>query len=245
MMHGLVSVDVTSALERLRSIDPPLSLTALVIAAVARTVAAHPEVHGYRTWSGRVVLPHFVDVATIVESATPKGPFPLAHLVMDADVRTVRQISDELRSVAADQSAGRSGRMLPWADRIPVPTALIRVVYRAAGRSSRLRRITGTVTVSAVGMFGGGSGHGIGVPTTATLTVMVGGLSRRPVVTDGDLIEPRDVLDLTISANHVMVDGAPVARFTSALRKTLESAGDWLATDDRTPAKRPPGKRPT
>ena len=142
MMHGLVSVDVTSALERLRSIDPPLSLTALVIAAVARTVAAHPEVHGYRTWSGRVVLPHFVDVATIVESATPKGPFPLAHLIRDADVRTVRQISDELRSVAADQSAGRSGRMLPWAERIPVPTAVDsawctgrRVARRSSGGS--------------------------------------------------------------------------------------------------------------
>ena len=65
------------------------------------------------------------------------------------------------------------------------------------------------------------------------------------MVTDGDLITPRDVLDLTISANHVMVDGAPVARFTSALRTTLESAGDWLAPMYRTPAKELPVRFPT
>ena len=44
-MHGLVEVDVTQARRLLASHEPPLSTTAFVVAAVARAVAAHPEVH--------------------------------------------------------------------------------------------------------------------------------------------------------------------------------------------------------
>ena len=49
-MHGLVDVDVTEANRILTSHDPPWSLTAFVVACVARAAAAHPEVHAYRNW---------------------------------------------------------------------------------------------------------------------------------------------------------------------------------------------------
>lgn len=51
-MYGLVDVDVTRA-NRLRAAhDPPSSLTAFVVASVARAAAAHPDVHAYRNWRG-------------------------------------------------------------------------------------------------------------------------------------------------------------------------------------------------
>ncbi len=230
MMHGLVSVDMTSTLDLLKAEEPPRSVTALVIAAVARTVAQHPEVHAYRSWNGQLVVPRYVDVATLVESSTSAGLFPLAHLIENADVRSVSDISRELRSVAGDPSSSPSGRFLPWVERTPVPGLLIRALYRMALRSRSLRRVTGTVTVSAVGMFGGGGGHGIGVPTVSSLTILVGGLSRRPWLMDDEVVA-RDVLDLTISADHAVVDGAPLARFGADLRRILETAGEWLPED--------------
>jgi hypothetical protein len=47
-MHGLVDVDVTEANRLLGAHHPPWSLTAFVVASVARAAAAHPEVHAYR-----------------------------------------------------------------------------------------------------------------------------------------------------------------------------------------------------
>jgi hypothetical protein len=54
-MHGLFDVDVTEARRLLSVPEPPLSLTAFIIASVARAVAAHPQVHAYRNWRGRLV----------------------------------------------------------------------------------------------------------------------------------------------------------------------------------------------
>jgi hypothetical protein len=51
-MVGLVDVDVTTANRLLASHDPPWSLTAFVVASVARAAAAHPDVHAYATGGG-------------------------------------------------------------------------------------------------------------------------------------------------------------------------------------------------
>jgi pyruvate/2-oxoglutarate dehydrogenase complex dihydrolipoamide acyltransferase (E2) component len=222
-IHGLVSLDVTEARSRLDAGPEPLSFTAFVVACVGRAASAHPEVHAYRDWRGRLVLHHFVDVATIVEVIRSDGSFPLAHLIRDADVRSVADISAEIRRVKANPVATPSGARL---ERFPpllrLPGAF-RVMYAAMARSPRVRRIAGTVEVTAVGMFGGGDGFGINVPTVATLGIVVGGISERAVVVDGSL-QVREVLDLTVTVDHNVVDGAPAARFVQDLRDLIESA---------------------
>ena len=74
-MYGLVDVDVTKANRLLVSHDPPSSLTAFIVANVARAAAAHPEVHTYRNWRGQLVTHDHVDVTTMVEISTPQGVF--------------------------------------------------------------------------------------------------------------------------------------------------------------------------
>jgi pyruvate/2-oxoglutarate dehydrogenase complex dihydrolipoamide acyltransferase (E2) component len=72
-------------------------------------------------------------------------------------------------------------------------------------------------------MFAGGDGFGIGFPTVLTLSVLVGGLSERPRVVDGK-VQIRQVLDLTITVDHNVVDGAPAARFVADMRRLIETA---------------------
>jgi pyruvate/2-oxoglutarate dehydrogenase complex dihydrolipoamide acyltransferase (E2) component len=221
--HGLVQCDVTETLTHLKGSDPPQSLTAFIVAAVARAAAAHPEVHAYRNWCGKLVMHHHVDVATLVEVASPTGLFPLAHLIRDADIRTPADLSAEIRTVKADPTAGTSGKLFseiaPTASRIPGAVALF---YRLAAKSVRIRRMTGTVSVTSVGMFGGGGGFGIAHPTIQTLTVLIGGISQRPWVSDGEIV-PRQILDLTVTVDHNVVDGAPAARFVAGLRQMIET----------------------
>jgi pyruvate/2-oxoglutarate dehydrogenase complex dihydrolipoamide acyltransferase (E2) component len=224
--HALLQCDVTDTRAHLKAFDPPLSLTAYLVSTVARAAALHPEVHAYRNWRSRLVIHRHVDVATLIEVRDPAGSFPLAHLVRDADMRSPDDISVEIRRVKADPTAGASGRvysrMGPWAARVP---GVVRLFYLVAGRSVRMRRMTGTVSVTAVGMFGAGGGFGIGHPTIQTLTVLIGGISQRPWVVDGQIV-PREILDLTVTVDHNVVDGAPAARFVADLRRLIENPED-------------------
>lgn len=232
-VHGLVSVDVTNVVATLQAADPPRSLTAHVVAAVSRAVALHPEVAAYRNWAGRLVVPEFVDVATLVEVSTPEGSFPLAHVLRDSDVRTVEELSHELHAVKTTPTRSRSGRLLrrAWLARVPF---LFPLIYAVAARSPRLREQSGTVSVTSVGMFAGGSGHAIGHPTIMTLTVLVGGMGDQPVVRDREVVVRR-LLDLTVTVDHRIVDGAPLARFGADLRRFVESAELAESAPEQTP----------
>ncbi len=232
-MHGLLEVDITTARRLLTDSDPPLSLTAFVVASVGRAAALHPQVHAYRDWRGRLVEHSYVDVQTLIEVSTAQGPFGLVHVVRDADVRDVAAISEELRAVKADAAATKSGRLLttvaPVVGRVP---GLYRAMYAAMSRSHRVHLATGTVQVTAVGMFAGGGGFAIAPPTLASLMIVVGGLSRRPRAVEGR-IEAREVLDLTVTIDHNVVDGAPAARFGADLRRLIEAAAALTATPAR------------
>jgi hypothetical protein len=113
-----------------------------------------------------------VDVQTLMEVPTGQGPFGLVHMVRDADVRGVGEISAETTT---------TGRLLtkvaPTLGRI---AGLYRVMYAAMSRSRRVHLAAGTVQVTAVGMCTDGGGFAIAPPTLASLVVVVGGLCKRP-----------------------------------------------------------------
>jgi hypothetical protein len=150
------------------------------------------------------------------------------HTLRDADVRDVADLTGELRKVKSRPFRGDAqgvARLMPAVTRIP---GLIRVLYLALSRSRRLRQRSGTVAVTAVGMFAEGGGFAIAPLTLMSLQIVVGGIAERPVVVDHQ-VQIRTVLDLTVSVDHNVVDGAPAARFGAELRRQLESA-DVLAT---------------
>jgi pyruvate/2-oxoglutarate dehydrogenase complex dihydrolipoamide acyltransferase (E2) component len=114
-MVGLITVDITDTDRALRSLEPPGSLTALVVAAVGRAVAAHVEVSAYRSWSGRLRTPTDVHVAALVEVPRPDGSTAgIAHVITVADRRSVADIGGELHAVRATPSGHGSVRALRW-----------------------------------------------------------------------------------------------------------------------------------
>lgn len=74
--------------------------------------------------------------------------------------------------------------------------------------------------LTSVGMFGQGGGWEIPV-SNHTLQVTLGGIAQRPALVNGQL-ETRQVLCITISFDHDIVDGAPVARFAQSLKELIE-----------------------
>ena len=135
--------------------------------------------------------------------------------------RMVGRRGDKFKAGPARTTTGRLlGGVAPGLGRVP---GLFRLMYAVLRRSRRAHLATGTVQVTAIGMFADGGGFAIAPPTLASLSVVVGGASRRPHDVDGR-IELRDVLDLTVTIDHNVVDGAPATRFAAELRRLMQGA---------------------
>lgn len=104
-----------------------------------------------------------------------------------------------------------------------LPAFLRRAFYWVVMRIPRsFRDSASPVMVTAVGMFGAGGGWAITMPNF-TLNIGVGGISEKPGMHEGQ-IAIREFLDLTVSIDHDVVDGAPAARFIRSFRTRLENA---------------------
>lgn len=81
----------------------------------------------------------------------------------------------------------------------------------------------GTFTISNLGMYGISSFTAIINPPQSAI-LAVGGLVRKPVVIDeNDTVAVRPMMNLTLGADHRVVDGADAALFMVDLVKALES----------------------
>jgi len=100
-------------------------------------------------------------------------------------------------------------------------------IFGAFEKSPHLmKRVEGTVMVTAVGMFGKGVGWRIPL-TNYTLGVALGGIGEKPGVADGR-IEIREYLSMTISVNHDIIDGAPLARFATRFKELVEKGSGLI-----------------
>jgi pyruvate/2-oxoglutarate dehydrogenase complex dihydrolipoamide acyltransferase (E2) component len=78
------------------------------------------------------------------------------------------------------------------------------------------------VTLTAVGMADQGAGWGIPPSSPSICWITVGGIGHKREDPHGQ-IATRDYLNLTVSFDHNMMDGAPAARFTERLKELIES----------------------
>ena len=226
LVHALLELDVTRARRLIRERRLPgggrLSFTAFLVASLARAIEGDRRLHAVRDWRGRLVLFDEVDVVTLIEPEADAVAVP--HVIRAANRRTVLEIHDEIRRIQArpEASAQRSGRLARLSAFTPGPVR--RLFLRLLRRSPRwLKRTAGTTILTAVGRFGMGRGWAIGIVPLHTLCLTVGGIGPGPAVVDGRL-EPRELLAVTASLDHDIVDGAPAARFARRLREMVEGA---------------------
>lgn len=225
IIYGLVEVDVTKARELRRLLaeteDTKISFTAFLLASLSRAIASNPKVQAYRDWRGRLVVFHDVDVVTMIEPEA--GAVAIPHIIRNANSRSVGDISDEIRSIQA--KSGRSEQqswLVALAPRLP---RFVRLFFFWVVKKNPqwFKSFEGTVVVTSVGMFGKSGGWGIGFLPTHTLGLTVGGIAQKPGVHEGQ-IEVREYLNLTLSFDHDIVDGAPAARFTRKFIELIETA---------------------
>jgi len=225
MIHGLIEVDVSKSRQRLREIKEKtgetISFTGFIIYCCAKVVDMNKHMHAYRDWRNRLVLFDEVDVSTTVERVVEGRNEVVPTIIRSANRKSVKEIHQEIRQVQSEKVEGaRVYRAMRWY--LAIPFFIRRLFFRVLDRAPQLmKKNSGTIMVTAVGMFGKGAGWGVPI-ASHTLNVTVGGIVPRPHAVNGRL-ENREHLCLTVSLDHDIIDGAPAARFIQRLKELIES----------------------
>lgn len=230
-MVGLLEVDVTHAKQWIEDYKAQtgeqLSFTGYLVFCLARAVDEDRSVQGYLRSRRQMVIFDDVHVGLMVEKQIAGKRTLTGYVIHAANRKTWLEIHREIR--AAQSSPAISGNsaapwfysamLLPW----PLPN-LTRAVIAAASRRdpSIFASMAGTVGVTSVGMFGEGQGGWGIAPVQHSLGLIVGSTAWKPAIVDGR-VEPRELLNLTVTFDHAVVDGAPAARFTRRLIELIES----------------------
>ncbi|MFN2302297.1 MAG: 2-oxo acid dehydrogenase subunit E2 [Anaerolineales bacterium] len=227
IVHGLIEVDVTKARNYIREYElgtgEKLSFTAFIISCLSKAIEEHPHVHAYRDWRNRLIIYTDINITCMFEVEFGGKKTPIPHVFHETNHKDFRQINEELREIQNNPHSNEESKFMRRF--LYFPAFLRRVFYWIVMRYPQsFRDKSSPVMVTAVGMFSSGGGWAITMPNF-TLNVAVGGIVKKPGIHDGQ-ISIREFLDLTVSIDHDIVDGAPAARFVQSFRTQLEEAKD-------------------
>ena len=221
--HALLEVDVTEPRRLIREhkarSGEAISFTAFIVYCLGQALEVHKELTAFRDWRGRLIVFDDVNINTMVEAESQEGKFAMPHIIRGANRRTLRQIHAEIRVVQSRPAKSQEAGFMRTFLRLPgfLRVAFYEVVMR---RPQLMRGYLAPVLVTAVGMFGEGGGWGLPM-AVFPLSVTLGGIAKKPWAV-GERIELREVLDATLSFDHVVVDGANAARFGGLFRRLVE-----------------------
>lgn len=223
-VHGLVEFDVTQARQVIRQYKvqtgETLSFTAFVVACLGKAIDMNRHMHAYRNWRNQLIIFDEVDVNTLFEVEVDGKKTIRPHILRGVNKKTFREIHQEIRAFQQEHKSSQESKFIEWF--VLLPGFIRRLFYWALFKNPHLlKEYYGTVMMTAVGMFGTGSGWGIPVPNH-TLQLTLGGIAKKPGIVD-DRIEVREYLSVTVSFDHDIIDGAPAARFTQRLKELTES----------------------
>jgi len=225
-IHLVAEADITEARRGMAGhrerTGERLSLTAYIAACLARTLSEFPRFNAFRK-GRRLVLLDDVTLNVLFEREIDGERVPQPVGIHAADRKTYREIHDALRAIQRDRpSHVAAAAGLEWIGLLP--SWLFKLFVRLAARSVSMQKRYGVVGLTAIGMFGRGAMWPMPL-SSATVSVAVGSIVKRPAL-NGDEVEEREHLCLTVWFNHDLIDGAPAARFTARFVDLLSSGSE-------------------
>ena len=221
----LFEADATSMRAQLASqaaqTGQAVSITTFVVSTLASAVAAEPHMHAYRHKGGELIMFEDVDISVMVEREVDGTLLPLPYIVRAANKKNLQTIAKELLHAKSGELYADGPLSALEAQFFSLPRILRKIVWYFARRDAHLfRELAGTVGVTSMGMHT--VGRAVVVPITPmTLTLSIGAINAQPALTDGVVAE-REFIQLNLSADHDIIDGAPLMRFAATLKKNLE-----------------------
>lgn len=228
-IYGLGEADVTEALAAIHRIERQLriavSLHAFIVYCFVQAAREHPIAQTYRHGK-KLITFEDIDLMTPIDKRLPSGVrIPVGHMIRAAQKKTLAQINWELRQAvkAADLEHDPAVQMRRRFARMPAPVRRF-ISWRTTRNPFLLKRIHGTTGITSI------QSHGFHVPLLTlppaihTLSFSVGNLCERLAMEADGTIVRRKVICLTGAADHDVMDGMLLTRFSHRFTDLLASA---------------------
>lgn len=177
--------------EQLMEAGVKISYNDCVVKACALALKQHPVVNsGFNAQTNTILEFQTIDISIAV--SLPEGL--ITPIVTHADHKSLTEISDEVKSLAAK---AKDGKLQP---------------HEFQG---------GSFTVSNLGMFGVTNFQAIINPPQSAI-LSVSSILDVPVIKEGKIV-PGKIMNVTLSSDHRVVDGVAAAHFLNTLQKFLEN----------------------
>jgi hypothetical protein len=224
IVHVLLEADLGGVRERLAELrqrrGEPASMTSYIAKSFACAIAEDKRMQAYRLGRNRFIAFDDIDLAFMIEREWEGEAIPVFYVLRTAQHKTIHEIHGELRA-ARERPLGTDGPMNALEMQFfHLPTALRKALWFFVRRNPYwFKDLAGTAGVTSLGMFT--SGAAVGVPITPmTLTLTIGAIEKRLALRAGQAVE-REFMHLNLSADHDIIDGAPLMRFAERFKQIL------------------------
>ena len=228
-IYGLGEADVTEALAAIRRLQKEtriaVSLHAFIVYCMTRAMREHAVTQTYRR-KNELITFEDIDVLTPIDKRLPSGVrIPVGHIVRAAQTKSLAEINWELRQAvqATDLDHDPAVQMRRRFARMPKP-----VRWWLARRAMRdpflLKKIHGTTGITSIQSHGFTNPLFPLPPAIHTLSFSVGNLCERLKLDESGAVVRRKVICLTGAADHDVMDGMQLTRFSYDFTRLLETA---------------------
>ncbi len=235
-VHAIIEVDITNAREKIRKIKQEkgtdISFTGWLVKCVGDAINKHKELNTYRLGKRKTAVFDDVDIPIPIERTTQNETRPMAYIIRKANEKSVDDITKEIRAVQKEtvkESTQVLGDFLTKGEHfiINAPMFIKKLAILILRRNGLFKKKHfGTVAVTSIGMKGNFPGWAVPLGSINTAIIAVGGITKKPGVI-GDNIAIREYLHITVTVDHDLVDGGPLARFVEELKNIIEN-GQFL-----------------
>jgi len=214
-------------ISKYKSEGKDISFTGWIVKCVAQAMSEQRELNSLRHRRKKIVVFRDVDVAVPVEMEVNGEMQTMVCMIRKANEKSVMEITNEIRSA---QTAETSSTQLlgknTWIERFVInsPMFIKKLLMHILRKNAFLKkRHMGTTAVTSVGMKGRFPGGIIPMGGHYTIQTTVGGITRKAVFEERST-KTREMLNITISIDHDVIDGGPLVRFVERLVELIESS---------------------
>ena len=232
-IHGLIEVDVTNARIKIKKYknekNDSISFTAWLITCIAKAVSKNKKLNTFRQGRRKTIIFEDIDIPIAVERELNGKTITMAYIIRKANEKNVFEITKEIRNIQKEKIEPDSqilGINLTKFEKFILKSPLflkkLAIIFSRRNAIFRKKHM-GTIGVTAIGMKGKFPGWVIPLGSTTSTLIVVGGIIKKPRVIKNN-IQIREFLHMTITVDHDIVDGGPLARFVDMLINLIENS---------------------